>query len=251
MPDSEIAQRFKTDRGYIGQLRRSIGLKVSDREKARRKKVAIIASYKSKKHPEDTKIKRLYLSVPIKRLAQEVERSQTFVKTRLKALGLRIPRHIVEQRKRDSQIKPGHIPANKGRKASEYMSHSALCRSAKTRFKKGHKPANTLSNGVITIRHNHKDRNAHPYAWIRIRKAKWKMVHVWMWEKKYGRIPKNKIVVFKDGNTMNLQLSNLELITREENMRRNSIHNLPPQLKETAYLIGRITRQINRYEKQN
>lgn len=43
----------------------------------------------------------------------------------------------------------------------------------------------------------------------------------WAWEKHYGAVPKGMNVVFKDGNTENLQLSNLELLTDGQLARRN------------------------------
>lgn len=248
--DSTIASRFKTNKGYIGQLRRRLGLRVSNNIKQNRRSEAQILRHKKTKHTKDAIIRKYYLTIPEKTLAAKIGRSNTYVKGRLKAMKLKVPRAIIEKRKRDSQIKPGSVPPNKGKKIHEYMSASAIRKSAKTRFKKGHTPINTKFDGAITIRHSHKQRNAPAYAWIRLSKGKWEMLHVWLWKKHNGRIPKGYIVVFKDKNTMNVDIKNLEMITLEENMKRNTIHNMPPELKDIALLIGRLTRKMNKYAKE-
>jgi hypothetical protein len=80
-------------------------------------------------------------------------------------------------------------------------------------------PYNTLYNGAITIR---KDSNGHRYKWIRIAKAKWEMLQVHNWEEKNGPIPKEKIIVAKDGNQMNCDPDNWMLVDRREHLERNS-----------------------------
>jgi hypothetical protein len=91
--------------------------------------------------------------------------------------------------------------------------------SSKTEFKKGQLPKNTLSDGVITIRHKKGDN--HPYQFIRIGLSKWVFLHRHIWQQANGPIPKDSVVIFKDGNTLNCVLDNLEMITKAENARRN------------------------------
>ena len=64
------------------------------------------------------------------------------------------------------------------------------------------------------------------------------------------------MVVFRDGDRRNFDPANLELITRGELMRRNSIHNLPPELADTYRVLARLHKAINkiegtRYEEQD
>lgn len=56
-------------------------------------------------------------------------------------------------------------------------------------------------------------------------KVKGKFIHWarWAWKSTHGRIPKGKVVVFKDDNPYNISIDNLETITRADNSRRNSI----------------------------
>jgi hypothetical protein len=83
----------------------------------------------------------------------------------------------------------------------------------------------------------------------------WLPLHIIEWERVNGPLPKGHCLWFKDGNRLNVDVANLELHTRAENMRRNSIHNLPQPLAETIQLLGALNRQIRRrtkaHEEQN
>jgi hypothetical protein len=205
------------------------------------------------KHPFDEILMAEYLITPVKRLATNINKSHSYVVGRLKKLGLIIPPEIIAKRKEDSRIKPGTTPKNKGLKQSEYMSAEMIERTKETRFKKGMLPHNAVGfkDGDISVRHSHKQRNSPPYKWIRIKLGHWKMYHVHIWEQENGPTPKGSVIVFKDKNTMNTIIENLECITLEENMLRNSIQRYPEEIKKTIQVISLITRKINKHEKQN
>lgn len=77
-------------------------------------------------------------------------------------------------------------------------------------------------------------------------------IHHLTWVESRGPIPDGHIVAFKDGNARNCDINNLELITRAENMRRNSHHtHLPPELCQIVQLRGQLTRKINNRRRQN
>lgn len=80
---------------------------------------------------------------------------------------------------------------------------------------------------------------------------RWKAVHIIEWEKVNGPLPSGHAVVFKDGNRQNIQTHNLELISRAELMRRNSVHNYGPEIASIHRLRGAITRQINKRSNQH
>jgi hypothetical protein len=133
------------------------------------------------------------------------------------------------------------------------MNADTIERTKATRFKKGNLPHNAIGfvDGDITVRHNHKNRNSPPYKWIRVKLGQWKMYHVYLWEQQNGPIPKGSIIIFKDKNTMNTVIENLECISLEENMLRNSVQRYPEEIKKTIQVISLITRKINKHEKQN
>ncbi len=108
----------------------------------------------------------------------------------------------------------------------------------KTQFKKGSSPHNTKPDGYIR---EQKD----GYFYIRVGLKKWTSLHRHIWEQANGEIPKGMIPVFKDKNPKNYTLDNLEVISRAENMKRNSIHNYPPEINKTLQLVRVLTRKIN------
>ena len=169
----------------------------------------------------------------------------------MRQLGLVIPLEIIDKRKCESRYSKGRIPENKGKKQSEYMTREAIERTSGTRFKKGNVPQNAFDrDGVVTVRTDHKDRNGKQYQWIRLALGRWKQLHVHVWSEKNGAVPKGHVVAFKDGNTLNAGIENLELITRAENMARNSyITNYPKDVQDLIRLKGAINRQINKKRK--
>lgn len=118
------------------------------------------------------------------------------------------------------RFRKGHTPMNKGQKGVYGKG------SEKGWFKKGSNPKNTKKDGDISIR---KDSHGRPYKHIRIAKGKWVHYHRYLWEKHTGKpIPKGFVVTFKDGDSMNCVVENLELISMGENARRN----MNPQKKQ-------------------
>lgn len=75
-------------------------------------------------------------------------------------------------------------------------------------------------------------------------------VHRLIWLEAGNVIPPGHIVVFKDRNHSNLCLENLECISKQENMRRNSYHQYGPEVAKVVQLRGAIARQINKREKK-
>jgi hypothetical protein len=110
------------------------------------------------------------------------------------------------------QFKTGMIPWNKGRKG--------LCTlGGDKKFKPGHQPHNTRSDGEISIRRDTK--SGISYKYIRIRKSKWALLHRITWELHHGKIPCGHVLRFLDGDTMNCDISNLECLSMSDNMNRN------------------------------
>lgn len=145
------------------------------------------------------------------------------------------------------RFKKGQVPKNKGKKLTEYVKDPhTLNRIRSTQFKKGQVSANTLYDGAIVTRVYHKTKKS--YRWIRLN-GKWHMLHVVRWTETHGPVPDGHIVVFKDGDTLNVAVKNLECISLAENMRRNTIHNLPPELKEVTYLRTRITKKVKKLKR--
>ena len=54
-------------------------------------------------------------------------------------------------------------------------------------------------------------------------------MHRVVWEQHHGPIPPKHVVRFKDGNTMNWDISNLEMISQTGKMECNTIQRVPAE----------------------
>lgn len=249
MSATDMAKKFKVDKTVVNRYMRKNGLSVPFDivVQFRTKSLQNITSATAK---EDRYLKANYLTIPCKRIATNLKRSDVFVKTRLRQLGLVIPKEIIEQRKIDSRIKPGHIPANKGKKMSAELKE----KTKHTFFQKGNLPKNTKDrDGVISIRYEHPERNGgRPYKYVRVSLGKWVPLHQHIWEKKHGKPSEGMCLWFKDGDSLNCTLKNLELITRAENARRNRAKFLeyPEELKQNIITLSLLKRKIKQHGKK-
>ena len=134
---------------------------------------------------------------------------------------------------------PGHTTWNKGMKG-------LILGGKETRFKKGNVPHTWKPIGS--------ERDMDGYLQRKLTETgypprDWVMVHHIVWREAGREIPPKHALVFRDGNRRNFALDNLELISRSELMRRNTIHNYGPEIANLVQLRGQITRQINRKER--
>ena len=141
-----------------------------------------------------------------------------------------------------SRFQKNHVSFNTGKKWDDFMTIQGKANSLRTTFKKGHLPKNTLHDGMITTRTDSKTKRT--YKFIRIALGKWQMLHVYNWEQVNGKLPKDKILAFK-GSTDDCSLDNLILITRAENMKRNSIQRYPEEIKQTIRVLTKLKKTIN------
>ena len=145
-----------------------------------------------------------------------------------------------------SRFMPGHVPANKGLHRPGYSKLHG--RMAETTFKKGHRGHNWMPVGSTRLIEGWLYKKVSDVPKVSYL-VNWKAVHVMLWEKKRGKVPPGHALIFKDGNRQNITLANLQLISRGELMRRNTIHNLPPELKSTIMWAGALKRRIGRIER--
>ena len=227
-----IIQKFKKNNGLI------VPKEVS------RRFASETNSKRTTSTPEvDKIIKAEYLTTPTKNLAIKIGRSSTFVKCRVRQLGLTIPKELRTYWRETCMYKKGVPPVNKGKKQSEFMTPEGIEKTKATRFKKGNIPPNTKKegDGAISIR---ADKSGRRYYFQRVSQGVWVPVHRLRWEEVNGQVPAGMIVAFKDGNSLNPDYDNLELITRAENMVRNSIYKLPAELISDIRVVAGLNRRI-------
>ena len=179
------------------------------------------------------KMNRSYFSVCTQANIMGIKKSESF---RTMELGRQAERLKINGAKH--RFKKGLIHFNKGKTVS-LETYDKLKGSF---FKKGSKPHNTKYDG-------HERISVDGYIEVRIKERKYVLKHRLIYEQHYGPIPKGMIVTFRDRNPQNVAIENLELISRQEGMKRNSIQNYPKEVKSTIRLLSKLKKIIN--EKQN
>ena len=227
---TQLSKKLGYSSSMITRWRRENGLQLTKEEVVKHR--ADSMKGKTTFTPEmDAIIKEHYLTTPIKTIAAMIGRSYTGVMGALKRMGLELPKELREQRKEIGMYRKGQTPPNKGKKQVDYMSPDAIARCSKTRFKKGNVPHNTYDkDGIVNIRI---DSTGIPYMYIRVSLGNWELYHRYLWEQANGKVPAGHCLWFKDGDSTNVKLENLECITRKENRLRNKRSaSYSPELKE-------------------
>lgn len=171
-------------------------------------------------------------------IAKMLGRSIRSIKNRTTKLGLRKATNA-------GQFSAGKSSWNKG------VNFYAGGRSVETQFKKGEltgrakeivKPIGSerlSKDGYLQRKIN----NDLPFY------KRWRGVHIVNWEAINGPLPKGHALIFRDGNKRNTAVENLELVKRQDLMRRNSLHNYGVEIARAYQLKGALNRQINRSTK--
>jgi hypothetical protein len=125
----------------------------------------------------------------------------------------------------------GHTPYNKGvKRGNIYPGMMA------TQFKKGGVPPNHRPVGSERV-------NVDGYLERKVAEPKtWRMVHVINWEAVNGPVPEGHVVIFKNGDKTNTDVSNLLLVTRAELARMNQkgLISANPEQTEVGQNIARL-----------
>lgn len=128
----------------------------------------------------------------------------------------------------------GHIPFNKGKKG--------LQKANITSFKKGNIPPNKRPVGSERI-------NVDGYIEIKTKEPNtWELKHRVVYEEHYGEIPKGYNVIFLDGNRQNLDINNLKLVSKAENliMNRNKLYSTDKEITNTGTIIAKVIDRTNK-----
>lgn len=119
-------------------------------------------------------------------------------------------------------FKKGIIPWNKGLRMVGVPLNAG-------NFRKGHTPKNHVGVGTLRRRKRYKP-GRRGYWWIKVAEPnKWMHFHRWLWIQENGPIPRDRILVFRNGDQDDVRIDNLQLIDRAEHVRRN--HNVEKAVK--------------------
>ena len=185
---------------------------------------------------EDGFLKKNYKKIPAKRMSKILGRTEATARQRMKLLGIVVPADIVQRFKEENRFKKGQTPPNKGKKMPKDVYEKVKGKM----FKKGNICQNKKPLGSIRIT---KD------GYMEIKTSEpnlWEHYHRLMWEETFGTIPDGKIVRFVTKDKLNVHPFNLELIDRADNMKKNSIHAMPEDLRRVVQMMGALNRQINK-----
>lgn len=133
--------------------------------------------------------------------------------------------------------KPSH---NKGKKGE------CATGCEKSWFKKGHVPENYRPVGSERVS---KD------GYIEIKVAdpkKWKMKHRVVWEQHNGPVPKDSCIIFLDGNKLNVDISNLQMIKRKilARMNQNDLFYSDPEITKVGVNIAEVANAVGEAKKR-
>lgn len=204
---------------------------------------------------DDRLLRGFYPNTPTAEVARRLNRTVAAVYGHANKLGLnKSPAYLASPaacrlRRGDHvgarfRFQKGHVPANKGLRRPGW----GPGRMRETQFKKGmrrgvavrlYKPIGTeriSKDGYLERKVN----DSLPL------QARWRSVHLLVWEAAHGPIPKGHAVTFKNRDRRDIRLENLELVHRRDLMARNTVHNLPKPLAQTIQLLGALRRKINR-----
>lgn len=184
---------------------------------------------------EDAQLSALYATHSARAVALMLNRTKSSIKNRACVLNLQ------KGHNNPGRFLPGSTPWNKG---THYVSGG---NSVLTQFKKGQHPhswrpighTRTRSDEYMERKTADTGNTRHDYV----------LIHHLVWRMHGHSIPRGQVLVFRDGDRRNFDINNLQLIKRQELMQRNSVHNLPAEVKELVSIKARIVRKINQMEK--
>lgn len=201
---------------------------------------------------QDRILEQEYPTAETDKLAQRLGKTISAVITRANKKGIHKTREYILAHLPTGGKKweKGHIPYNKGKKITEFMTPAQIEKLKQTQFKKGHIPKNYQPIGT--------EMECKGYIYVKVtdtpnvrRVDNWKLKHRLLWESVYGEIPKGHNIQFKDGNPKNITIDNLYIISQKEQMKQNSYINLGEDGAKLVKAIAVLTRKINQLENKH
>jgi hypothetical protein len=191
-------------------------------------------------------LKEHYSDKTIKQLCEIINRSQKSIYSQANLLGLKKSyEHMQMLKKNDAEniqklgfnfrFKKNDTPWNLGAKG--YMGGNA------TSFKKGNKPHNTKQVGDTII-------NKDGFLLVKIADKKWIRKEILIWEEVNGKIPKGHVVRVINPALNKYDINNLMLISFAENMKLNTMHRFPTELKNTIKALSKLKKTIRKHGTQ-
>lgn len=202
---------------------------------------------------EVAELRRLFPDHTAREISERTGRGVRSIELKARQLGLRKTSEWIAERARAAMADPSHparrtqwqtgnAPYNKGKP------HPARGRTLETMFQPGHRPHTWMPIGSDrTSKEGYLQRKTADTGCTR---RDYALIHHLVWRMHGHHIPAGHALVFRDGNKRNFDIHNLELVTRAELMRRNSVHRHGPDIARAYQLVGALNRKINRITQQ-
>jgi len=189
--------------------------------------------------PEDEyKLRQLYARCSNAAIGNHLGRSEIAIGLHARKIGLKKDADFLASQMAKNQFRPGQTPWNHG------QHYTAGGRSAQTRFRTGGRPCNWQPIGSDrTTKEGYMQRKTADTGCSR---RDYVPLHHLVWRMHGREVPRGHALVFIDGNNRNFDIGNLQLLSRAELMRRNSVHTkYPKEIAELVQLRGALNRKIN------
>lgn len=249
MSAAEIAQQLPHSMSAIYTKAAALGLKKS------REWIAQRARETGQRNPWTQEhvalLERLFPELSAAEIATRLPHSERSIYQKARALGLKKSAAWIAERARQRALDPAHG-------------------GAATRFQKGLQPWNSGTKGVMKRNSGSFQPGTVPQTWrpigsdrvtpdgylarktadTGVTRRDYVPVHHLIWRMHGRSVPAGHALIFRDGDRRNFDINNLELLTRPELMKRNTVHRHGPEIAQLSQLMGAIKRRINRKEKE-
>jgi len=173
-------------------------------------------------------------------LATRLGRKPADVATKAGTMGIRksdeYKSAMAGQRGRESGFQPGHTPWSKSQKGRSLNT-------GRTHFSKGY---GASPEGTQRLRQHYTKS-----LWEIKADGRWLMLHHHNYTQTHGPIPEGHVVTFLDSNPHNCHPDNLHAISRADLMARNTIQQMPEDLRQVLLTLGTLTRMIKKRTTSN
>lgn len=136
-----------------------------------------------------------------------------------------------------TRFKKGLTPYNKGVKMSDQIKQKVI--EGGSLYKKGSIPLITKPVGTKSTRGG--------YWYQKLEDGSWRLLHHIVWEQFNGTIPDGFIVIFKDKDPNNTQLSNLECVSRKQSVKMNSNRKKAGQKMKETWVARRRKKAVEEH----
>ncbi len=189
-------------------------------------------------------------------LAAALELPLARVLSKANAMGVHKTRELIAETARERSTRPGHgssrtrfapgaEPWNKG---GHFVAGG---RSGETRFKPGHRPHTWVPIGSHRVVDGCLERKITDLPGPS--RVRWAPLARLVWEAAHGPVPADHMVVYRQGRQTTdpaaVTLDALELVSRAEQMRRNTLHRYPREIVQLIQLRGVLNRRIRQAER--